>query len=100
MQKPLNVELFISTDVLHLNQVFVGFGILRKLGLVKLSIKKGEEEGFGTPFLKCLIENKKVIFEMHDSPGYIAKDVYEWCNFYFKRSVTNVVKQAHPKIIP
>ncbi|QEC67815.1 hypothetical protein FRZ67_11090 [Panacibacter ginsenosidivorans] len=100
MHKPLNATLFLSTDVLHLNQVYVGFGILRQLGLINVAIKKGEDTGFGTPFFKCIIENKKIIFEMHDSPGYIAKEAYNWCDYYFKRSVTPVIKINNPKIIP
>jgi len=100
MSKPLNTELYIGNDVLHLNQVYTGFGILHHKGLLKIKIKRSTDQDFGTPFLKCIIEGKKIVFEMHDGIHYLAKEAYSWCDFYFKRSTTTALITNNPKIIP
>jgi hypothetical protein len=92
--------IYLGNEVLHVNQFFAGLGILHQKGLIDVKLKKALDKGPGKPYVECVIEGKKLVFEFHDRLGYMEKNKYDWCDFYVKRTLTKDLIREYPKLIP
>ncbi len=86
MQK-INCEITAHSNFEHLQQVFTGFYLLKRQGLINLTqkIKKVPHELFREVHTKVEINGKTVYYDMHDC-GVILPQYMEGVDFYFKRS--------------
>lgn len=82
----------------HLNQIYTGFKLLKKNGLIDLTweYKKKSNE----PWCKVILNNKiHIIYDTYDSGNKFADEKYiNEANFYFKRSYPK--NNKNEKIIP
>ncbi len=102
----INCELLCSSSAEHLNQIYAGFGILAKKGIVSLKIRRDKSYRPGTvysPKLKVVINNSiQIVYDVFDGENLFVDDL-ETADFYFKRSFNPafIVKySSNTKIFP
>ncbi len=87
----LHCQLIANVDFNHLQQLFTGFYLLKKQGIINAQeiIEKRELGLFEETHLKVRINNKiNVLYDMHDSKN-IRSECLEGIDFYFKRSFSS-----------
>jgi len=105
----LKCELIVSSNTPHLQQLYTGFSMLHKSGIIKLEqtikpiIKEGNSTLYNDDYLIVIINNKTLFYDIHDSDE-IDLDNLSSCDFYFKRSYSqnkiNTLKKYQSKIFP
>jgi hypothetical protein len=88
MREKITCELFSRPYSLHLEQLYTGFGILYRKGIIQLiqRICKGDVE---TSHLKVVMNGESVLYyDTEDSPE-INNEVLKEVDFYFKRSYSD-----------
>lgn len=92
------LQCFSSTE--HLSQLYTGFGILNKRGLIKTSIKKDKSyQPHGIQGLMVLLNNEiKIFYDLFDGAN-LYEEFLEKCNYYFKRSFDSDIHEGK-KILP
>lgn len=90
----------------HLNQIYVGFDMLKKQGIINLKYKKRQKNS-SNPFVKVLINKKyRVIYDTLDGLNWIQGSCDDnllyfskiEADYYFKRSYTEKLKSANKQI--
>src|SRR4051794_38808211 len=99
MPSPLKVKLLLGNETVHTCQLLVGLQILEERGLIKLLIEYVSDSRAMKSYCACIINDKKIVFEFHDRPGYLNVEQYEWCDFYIKRSITKQMLIEHSKLV-
>jgi len=105
----LECELIVSSNAPHLQQLYTGFSMLHKKGIIKLkqTIKPNTEDDrsnlYNDDYLIVIINNKTLFYDIHDSNEIDLHNLSS-CDFYFKRSYSqnkiNTLKQYQSKIFP
>lgn len=90
-RKPLIVNFYCDTDIVHTSYVAAGLKELEKEGIVKLKYKIGTGKAKGRNgllFSQCISipeQNKTIVFDMHDQSDYFFPDYFENENIeYYK----------------
>jgi hypothetical protein len=87
----------------HLSQLFTGFGLLQKRGLINVRLFKSDNyvpSPWGTPILKVILNREiKLAYDTFDGEA-INEECLNWCDFYFKRSYCHDQMQENKKIYP
>lgn len=107
---PLAITLFPFSNIGHLRQVFTGFHLLERLGLISLRYSKSGPALFnhnppndldrGAYCLVARIEGfGDVAYDVHDS-DVIVDPLHQGCRLYFKRSYNRLAHSQDPKIKP
>jgi len=85
----LTCKLICSSSAEHLSQLYTGFGLLEKAGLIRLELTRGKDFEIGVmakPVIKAVINNNiKVVYDTYDGDSFFY-DELTWSDFYFKRS--------------
>jgi len=100
MNKRLKAIVYLGSDLIQNSQLYTGLGLLKHKGAINLLFKRARNGIKGKNAVECIVEDKKIAFEFHDRAAFIEKDSYQWCDFYFKRSVTEDVVKKNDKIMP
>lgn len=92
LTQPIECELLCLSSAEHLSQIYTGFGLLERQGLVKVRITRLPGYTVGTlanPKLRVILnKNIKVVYDTFDGEDVDRKEL-TWCDFYFKRSCYN-----------
>lgn len=106
--QPITCELLCLSSAEHLSQIFTGFGLLERQGLVRVHLTRlpGYATGpLSSPKLRVIVnKNIKVIYDTFDGEE-IDRNELAWCDFYFKRSfnrvyLSNFAETESRKIFP
>lgn len=102
---PIECMLYCNNNSGHLNQVYTGFGLLKKRDICKVDVVKGDRYQTvisGDPVLSVVVKigsNKaKICYDMRDGAA-ISTKLIENSDFYFKRSYDNSIHK-NSKILP
>jgi hypothetical protein len=96
----VDCHLLCSSSAEHLSQLFTGFGLLERQGLIRLRLTRlpGYRSGvLAPPMLKLILDGRiKVAYDANDSNA-IDLDTLSWCDFYFKRSFDGQLVDSLPE---
>ena len=85
----ISCKLICQSSKFNLTQIYAGFGLLEKAGLLQLQLEKDKNYKVGyhsKDTLKAVLNNEiKMIYDTSDGDT-IYQDELAWCDFYFKRS--------------
>lgn len=102
----LNCELIVEENGNHLQQIFLGFQLLKEQGVINLkqtidfnaaNFKETKKVSFGAQGVgvKLILNDKiRIYYDMVDAHS-VNEDNLNWCDFYFKRSYN---KSIHNKV--
>ena len=98
-QDKINVRVTVESLSHHLSQIYTGFELLKKTGTVDLHYQFPSRMKRMHFMAIADIEGEKVVFDLKDSVD-IDENVYQTCEFYFKRMLAKEDLPTHPKIFP
>jgi hypothetical protein len=95
--------IFLGESTSALSQIFTGFALLRRRGLldVKLRKTKGNWLGLGGAAVSARVGDHQIVYDMRDQPR-TNPDAIEWSTHYFKRSFQRgwVTGVGSEKVLP
>jgi hypothetical protein len=94
------VVIYTGNEDIHLTQVYTALGLLQQQKRITVSIKKDRDFTNRKCFVRCEIDGRKIVFELHDRIQYFDKACYEWCDYYLKRNIDHNMMQQYPKMLP
>ncbi len=92
------VTIFYNSPQQHLTQAVTGFLLLKEQGKISLTIEYGKFKKH-CDYLKVLVDGKLCIYDMADS-SIIKKELYNECDYYFKRMCLKTDLETYPKLFP
>jgi len=95
----IKVKITVDSLFHHLSQIYTGFEMLRDSGIVSLEYKFPPKLKRMYFIIQAEIDDKRVVFDLGDSAD-IYKELYESCDFYFKRMIHKNDSDLYDKIYP
>jgi hypothetical protein len=95
--KPIEVTVYVESDVAHTSQFFSGLYKLQDEGLVKVSLKGGNHSRLSV--IRCKVNGTNVFIDLNDHAN-IDEKAYENNAFYFKRMLLTKDVATHLKLHP
>src|SRR5271157_4883208 len=85
----IKCELLCPSSKYKLTQLFTGFGLLEKAGMIQLQLEKDKDYLIGyhsKESMKVVLNDEiKIIYDIYDGDT-IYPDELAWCDLYFKKS--------------
>ncbi|OTA14120.1 hypothetical protein Xvie_03982 [Xenorhabdus vietnamensis] len=89
----------------HINQYIYGFLLLNKQKIIKIDkINKDSNIASIQHILRAEIDGRKIVYDANDGDhlerNFFSLSDYEWCDLYFKRSLSEQLLCNYPKCRP
>jgi len=88
---PIRCELICESSAESLNQIYGGFGLLERAGVLELSFSRAAHFKPGLvakPLLTVLVDGARLVYDLRDG-GEIDEERLAACDLYFKRSFSS-----------